>query len=129
MFPLLISLVGAIVPICMRIDQLVQPTAPAGGEVVLPPAVERACQMFTAEQYRAKAADFRALLTNTPRSPNETKEFRDLEHTYTELAENEEWMAVRIDQTIQRRKDYDNRTALAAPRCDRQSDRWPISDS
>jgi hypothetical protein len=80
---------------------------------VLPPAVERACQMFTAEQYRAKAAEFRAFLTNTPRSPNETKEFRDLEHTYTELAENEGWMAVRIDQTIQRRKDYDNRAALA----------------
>jgi hypothetical protein len=38
---------------------------------------------------------------------------RDLEHTYTELAENEEWMAVRIDKTIQRRKDYDNRAALA----------------
>jgi hypothetical protein len=71
---------------------------------VLPPAVERACQMFTAEQYRAKAAEFRALLTNTPRSPNETKEFRDLEQTYTRLAENEEWMAVNHDKTIQRRE-------------------------
>jgi hypothetical protein len=57
-------------------------------------ATERACQMFTAEQYRAKAAEFRAFLTNTPRSPNETREFRDLEQTYTTLAENEEWMAV-----------------------------------
>jgi uncharacterized hydantoinase/oxoprolinase family protein len=34
--------------------------------------------MFTAEQYRAKAAEFRVFLTNTSRSPNETKEFRDL---------------------------------------------------
>jgi hypothetical protein len=57
---------------------------------MLPPAVERACQMFTAKQYRAKAAEFGALLTNTPRSPNETKEFRDLEHTYAALAEEEE---------------------------------------
>jgi hypothetical protein len=72
---------------------------------VLPLATERACQMFTAEQYRAKAAEFRALLTNTSRSPNETSEFRDLEQTYTTLAENEEW--------IQRRKNSDNRTALA----------------
>jgi hypothetical protein len=80
---------------------------------VLPPAVERAYQMFTAEQYRAKAAEFRALLTNTPRSPNETREFRDLERTYTRLAENEEWMAVHIDKTIQRGKNYDNRAALA----------------
>ena len=68
--------------------------------------------MFTAEQYRAKAAEFRAFLTNTPRSPKETREFRDLEQTYTTLAENEEWMAVHIDKTTQRRKNYDNRTAL-----------------
>ena len=69
--------------------------------------------MFTAEQYRAKAAEFGAFLANTPRSPNETREFRHLERVYTRLAENEEWMAVNIDKTIQRRKNYDNRTALA----------------
>jgi hypothetical protein len=80
---------------------------------VLPLATERACQMFTAEQYRAKAAEFRALLTNIARSPNETREFRDLEQTYTTLAENEEWMAVHLDKEIQRRKNSDNRTALA----------------
>jgi len=54
--------------------------------------------MFTAEQYRAKAAEFRARLTDTLRSPNETKEFRDLEQTYTKLAENEEWTAVDIEE-------------------------------
>ena len=80
---------------------------------MLPLATERACQMFTAEQYRAKAAEFRAFLTNTSRSPNETSEFRDLEQTYTTLAENEEWMAVNLDKTIQRREDYDNSAALA----------------
>jgi hypothetical protein len=68
--------------------------------------------MFTAEQYRAKAAEFRALLTNRPRSPNETKEFRDLEQTYTTLAENEEWMAVNVDKAIQRWKNHDNSAAL-----------------
>jgi hypothetical protein len=47
--------------------------------------------MFTAQQYRAKAAEFRAFLTNIPRSPNETRECRDLEQSYTTLAENEEW--------------------------------------
>src|SRR6266513_757751 len=63
-----------------------QPTAPARRRpVVLPLATERACPMFTAEQYRAKAAEFRAFLTNTSRSPNETSEFRDLEQTYTTL--------------------------------------------
>ena len=68
--------------------------------------------MFTAEQYRAKAAEFRTFLANTPRSPNETREFRHLERIYTTLAENKEWMAVHIDRTVQRRKNYDNRTAL-----------------
>ena len=71
----------------------------------------KAYQMFTAEQYRAKAAEFRARLTNTLRSPNETKEFRDLEQTYTKLAENEEWMAVNIDKTIQPGEN-DNSAAL-----------------
>jgi hypothetical protein len=69
--------------------------------------------MFTAEQYRAKAAEFRAFLANASRSPNEMSEFRDLEQIYTTLAENEEWMAGHIDKTIERRKNWDSRTALA----------------
>jgi hypothetical protein len=68
--------------------------------------------MFSAEQYRAKAAEFRALLTDMPRSPNETSELHNLEQTYTTLAENEEWMAIHIDKTIQRQKDRDNKTTL-----------------
>ena len=69
--------------------------------------------MSSGEQYRAKAAEFRALLTNTPRSPNETRDLRDLAQTYTTLAENEEWMAANMDKVIQRRKNYDERTVLA----------------
>jgi len=69
--------------------------------------------MSSAQQYRAKAAEFRALLTNTPRSPNETRDLRDLAQTYTTLAENEEWMAANMDKVIQRRKNYDERTVLA----------------
>ncbi len=69
--------------------------------------------MFTAEQYRAKAAEFRAFLTNARRSANEISEYRDLEQIYTTLADNEEWMAGHIDKTIERRKNCDSRTALA----------------
>ncbi len=69
--------------------------------------------MFSAEQYRAKAAEFRTLLTDIQRSPNETSEFRNLEQTYTTLAENEEWMAINIDKIIQQREDLDNRTGPA----------------
>jgi hypothetical protein len=69
--------------------------------------------MFTAKRYRAKAAEFKAFLTDTSRSPNEITEFRDLERIYTTLAENEEWMTIHLDKTIQRSKDHENRAALA----------------
>jgi hypothetical protein len=68
--------------------------------------------MFTAEQYRAKAAEFTGFLSDIPRSPNEMSEFRNLAQIYTTLAENEEWMAIHIDQTIRRRKIGDDRTEL-----------------
>ena len=69
--------------------------------------------MFTAEQYRAKAAEFNAFPANTPRSANETSEFCNLAQTYTTLADNEEWMAVHLDRTVQRRKHGDDGVALA----------------
>ena len=68
--------------------------------------------MFSAEQYRAKAAEYTALLAGMPRSPNETSEFRNLEQTYTTLADNEEWMAINIGKTVRRRRNPDNRTGL-----------------
>jgi len=68
--------------------------------------------MFSAEQYRAKAAEYAALLASMPRSPNETSEFRTLEQTYTTLADNEEWMAINIGKTVRRRRNPDNRTGL-----------------
>jgi hypothetical protein len=68
--------------------------------------------MFSAEQYRAKAAEYAALLANISCSPNETSEFRNLQQTYTTLAENEEWMAINVDKTVQRRRNGDDRTGL-----------------
>jgi hypothetical protein len=64
--------------------------------------------MFTSEQYRAKAAEYRAILAATPHSPKETSEFRNLEQSYTTLAENAEWMAVNPDKMIRPRKNHDN---------------------
>jgi hypothetical protein len=69
--------------------------------------------MFTAEQYRAKAAEFTGFLSDIPRSPSEMSEFRNLAQIYTTLAENEEWMAIHTDQTIRPRKIGDDRTDLA----------------
>jgi hypothetical protein len=64
--------------------------------------------MPTSEQYRAKAAELRATLSDTAHSPKETSELRTLEQSYTTLAENGEWMALNLDRTIQRGEDADN---------------------
>ena len=56
--------------------------------------------MFSSKQYRAKAAEFRGLLANPQLSAKEATEFRNLEQSYTTLAENEEWLAVNIDKTL-----------------------------
>jgi hypothetical protein len=48
--------------------------------------------MPTAEQYRAKAAEYAERL-RAARLPADAREFRRLEQSYLTLAENEEWMA------------------------------------
>jgi hypothetical protein len=53
--------------------------------------------MSAAEQYRAKAAEFRNSLDNSS-SPGEAKEVLRLERTYITLAENEEWLARNADK-------------------------------
>ena len=86
---------GRFITICVEHRSISATHAPGRRRPRCAPACRRTgMSMFTAEQYRAKAAEFRALLTDRLRSPNETKELRDLEQSYTTLAENEEWMAV-----------------------------------
>jgi hypothetical protein len=53
--------------------------------------------MSTAEQYRAKAAEFAELL-KAACLPAEIREFRKREHSYLTLAENEEWMADNLEK-------------------------------
>jgi hypothetical protein len=54
--------------------------------------------MFTAKQYRAKAAEYTELL-KVASLPAETSEFRNLERSFLTLAENEEWMADNLEKT------------------------------
>ena len=54
--------------------------------------------MFTANQYRTKAAEYSELL-KAATLPAETREFRRLEQSYRTLAENEEWMADNHEKT------------------------------
>ena len=47
--------------------------------------------MFTPKQYRAKAAE-RGVLTKTATIPDEAREFRKLQQSFTSRAENEKWL-------------------------------------
>jgi hypothetical protein len=47
--------------------------------------------MFTTEQYRAKAIEYRKLLSMA-NDPNAVREFQRLERSFTELADNAQWM-------------------------------------
>lgn len=55
--------------------------------------------MFTSEQYRAKAAQYDALL-KTAGTPAEEAEYRDLKQSYGSLAENLDWLAVNSGKTV-----------------------------
>ncbi len=47
--------------------------------------------MFTAEQYRAKAAEYAKLL-GTAIGANKVREYQKLERSFTELADNAQWV-------------------------------------
>lgn len=47
--------------------------------------------MFSSKQYRAKAAEYQECGRKTD-APNEISEFKNLERTFTEMADNEEWV-------------------------------------
>ena len=71
--------------------------------------------MFTANQYRTKAAEYAELL-KTATLPAETREFRSLEQSYRTLAENEEWMADNRDKINTRGADENSYgDAILAP--------------
>jgi hypothetical protein len=48
--------------------------------------------MFTVQQYRAKAIEY-SNLVKIASGPNELHEYRQLERSFTELADNAQWVA------------------------------------
>ena len=54
---------------------------------------------MTSEQYRAKAAEY-AELAKTASSPDEGDEFHRLEQSFTQLADNEQWVIDHHDQIL-----------------------------
>ncbi len=55
--------------------------------------------MFTAEQFRAKAAESAESIKSTD-VPNEIRKFQQLVQSYSLLAKNEDWLADNFDKMI-----------------------------
>jgi hypothetical protein len=55
--------------------------------------------MFNSQQYRTKAAEYQNRASKTA-NPNEIREFKHLERTFAELADNAEWMEQNSDQLV-----------------------------
>ena len=55
--------------------------------------------MTTPDQYRAHADKYSELIKGTDK-PDEIREFKRLEHTFNELAENEDWMVNNSNKTV-----------------------------
>jgi hypothetical protein len=62
------------------------------------PLTERLA-MFTAAQYRAKAIEYHNLRMIAD-SPDEVREYQRLERSFSELADNAQWLAVNHDKTL-----------------------------
>jgi hypothetical protein len=55
--------------------------------------------MTTPSQYRARADQYSELIKGTDK-PDEIRELKRLEHTFNELAENEDWMVNNSNKTV-----------------------------
>ncbi len=55
--------------------------------------------MFTVEQYRAKAVEYRELLS-VANVTKEVREFQKLERSFTNLADNAQWMIDNRDKIL-----------------------------
>jgi hypothetical protein len=55
--------------------------------------------MFTAEQYRAKAIEY-SNLRMIANGPDDAREYQRLERSFSELADNAQWLTENHDKTI-----------------------------
>jgi hypothetical protein len=60
---------------------------------------EKVGQMFTPEQYRAKAAEYAEMIA-AEGAPEKLKELQQLHKSFTDLANNEQWLADNYHSTV-----------------------------
>jgi hypothetical protein len=61
--------------------------------------IEKERLMITVEQYRAKAAEYAGLAKKSNGS-NNLRELKKLEQTFTQLADNQQWINDNYDKTL-----------------------------
>ncbi len=57
--------------------------------------------MFTVKQYRAKAIEYSNLMM-IAHTPDQVREYRRFERSFSELADNAQWLTDNYDKTIPR---------------------------
>jgi len=55
--------------------------------------------MFTTQEFRRRASEY-AQLVKTANSPDEVREFQELERSFALLADNEQWLSDNHDKTV-----------------------------
>jgi hypothetical protein len=71
--------------------------------------------MFTVDQYRSKARVYEMLL-KTACSPAEAVEYRDLQRSYTSLADNLDWLAANTGRTVDGQSETERRKGIERAR-------------
>jgi hypothetical protein len=61
---------------------------------------QKGSTMFTHKQFRTKAAEY-SQLVKTANSPNEVREYQELERSFSTLADNAQWLRDNHDKTVQ----------------------------
>ena len=75
---------------------------------------ERLSAMSTSQQSRTRAAEFGELI-KTADHPDALRELRRQERTFSELADNEDWLANNPDKTVHRTDEDDGDDLMLAP--------------
>jgi hypothetical protein len=70
--------------------------------------------MFTAEEYRVKAAEYAEMLKQTD-NPQEIRDLNRLKESFTLLAQNEDWLASNFDKIIHAQDIVPQADAAAMP--------------
>jgi hypothetical protein len=76
--------------------------------------MERPNGMFTSRQSRTRAAEFGELI-KTADHPDAIRELRRQERTFTELADNQDWLATNLDKTVHPTAEDDGADPMLAP--------------